>query len=704
MGLFKNNKRVSTGSSSPIPQSSELSNHDIRSQNNSIPSLSRGPPPRRAPLPRSITTDHMVPPPIQQGEIEAFASQVDDLSRCTDNAGLFELLVSDIDRNRLTQLTMILAEKGDYPAMARVMEISDKVDSLIRNQVDESHRRQRRSLRGTVDNDPTLDDFLREADELNANSSLTVAELRAKVQMFDQCFSDFQNESFEQLVVLSEKVEIMRKRLQRMNVEPVPSHTETWETFPVLQVSKEDELVHDVVDQTEALVPVLQENVVHVPGSEVDHDVPVGQEMVVEMSEESEVLKNVDEGTQAMPPQVDAPPEEWETFNMVHSPRMVVSRMTIDEAASTADAKLAMIVFTFWKTVKLKKRLHVCLNIHIRAIQRDAFKPWLNLVNNIQVARERIVHDQLKFKDRRVMRLVMATWMISSSNHAYSEALSRFQQRQTFSLWRSLTYSKLKNSDLLSNLLRAWCQHVCSRKEIINRVVTEDKIQTLGPILSAWVSETTATRNLIFSIQTSQRERAEADCFRAWHALTGAPRSGACSEDIGANTDKDREETTEWAGQSLMQRRTEKSLRRVLKEWHNECLHNQSLSPLRGLGILAGEHKDAPTSPEAWLEELPDGVEYTADDSQASIPESVEHYIIHDSPVVHSATDIRLRTEEIIAKTQIFLSQRHLRSFSPPPFMEANHFTPMKSGQQEHSSYFSWFDNKWAKEEKRWQL
>ena len=708
MGLFGTSKRNSTNSKGSDRQSSIASNREIESQNNmSQSSSSRAPPPRRIPLPRSVTTDHVTPPPIQQGEIDAFALQIEDLSRCTDNPALFEILVSDIDRNRLTQMTMILAEKGEYPTMARVMEISDALDRLIRGQVDEAHRRQRLSLRGTIDNDLSLEDFIKEADEVNKKDTMTAAELRSKIQMFDQCFSDFQNEPFDQLVALSERVEVMRKRLRGMiapqqtnNASPPPSEPgEPWESFPstVESQPRGDLNINEQQESVEVAEDALNNNEQQEPVEAVDDALVIPPPPVVEPP----LLE-----TTTTPPE---PSVVWETFGGpvitmdeagITSDLKSGQVISIEEAGITADLKLVRGSFNAWNSVKLQKKQRDLTATQARSLTRQTLTAWIELARTQLSEREHILAEHFTFKRRRQLRLVVSEWISLSDSATHTRYMETYKLSQMLPTWRVFTHRRVTMRHRLSTMFRLWSQHARSRKDLESQIHGQYTLQSLGPVLSSWLSETSKTRNMIFTLQTDTRERRLALCFRNWVELTKS-----CSV---INTDSPSERSREWIAFSFMQRRIENYLRRILSEWHQECQRNHTSSPLRGLGILATEHKDAPTSPEAWLEELPDGVDQTVDDSQASIPESVEHYIIHDSPAVHSAIDIRVRTEEIIAKAQVFLSQRHLRTFTPAPLKNVGgqHFcdSKLESACADESTYFSWFDKKWAYEQKLWHL
>jgi predicted ester cyclase len=117
-------------------------------------------------------------------------------------------------------MTMILADKGDYPTMTRVMELTEKLDRLIARRMEETHEQQRKSFFSDQPGSAkTLDELLSEADQIIARSDYTEAEkteIRYRITEFDHYFFTFQNETIEQVLMLSEKIDEMRKRFRRV--------------------------------------------------------------------------------------------------------------------------------------------------------------------------------------------------------------------------------------------------------------------------------------------------------------------------------------------------------------------------------------------------------------------------------------------------------------------------------------------------------
>lgn len=217
----------SPGTSSVVPgNDTSKGSPDSARNSSSMVSLPPPPPPRRTLVPRQKTADHVSPPPIEEGEIEMFRSQIADLGSCVGNKALFDFLISDIDRNRLTQIALILADRGEYQTMSRVVDLTESLDRLIGSRVEENHILQTR----------TFSQVLQDADEVLADETVPIDFLRAKVRDFDSQFFAYQNEPFDQVVLLTQKVDEIRKRIREVTIPPSPqgnaSLDEPWVPFP----------------------------------------------------------------------------------------------------------------------------------------------------------------------------------------------------------------------------------------------------------------------------------------------------------------------------------------------------------------------------------------------------------------------------------------------------------------------------------------
>lgn len=182
-------------------------------------------------MPRQKTAEHVSPPPIEEGEIEIFRSQISDLASCSENKTLFDFLISDIDRNRLTQIALILADRGDFAIMAQVIELTETLDRLIGTRIEENHHTDIVSL------NRTLDQVLMDADQVVQDPSISTESLRGKVKEFDAHFYSHQDAPFDKVLLLTQMIEEMRHRIREGTTSQSPDATspaldERWVAFP----------------------------------------------------------------------------------------------------------------------------------------------------------------------------------------------------------------------------------------------------------------------------------------------------------------------------------------------------------------------------------------------------------------------------------------------------------------------------------------
>ena len=238
MGLFRNKSNPGKDRNSTSSRPDSFSPQHPSSATSSRGGTNQQAPPRRGPVPRQSSSDHIAPPPIHQGEIDTVAELIADLSRCVDNPALFDILISDVDRNRLTQMTMILAERGDFPSMSRVMELTDALDRLIKQRMEETHQQQRRSLGSDESQLDSIDDAIRQVENAIQSPPASVADVRSQIFVFDHYIYEFQTAPFDKVVTLSEKIDELRKLLVSRNPPVARPETpaevveEPWVAFP----------------------------------------------------------------------------------------------------------------------------------------------------------------------------------------------------------------------------------------------------------------------------------------------------------------------------------------------------------------------------------------------------------------------------------------------------------------------------------------
>lgn len=615
--------------------------------------------PRRTQMARQITTDHISPPAIQPGEIDSLCSQVEDLSRCGDNPVVFDILLSDIDRNRLTQITMMLAERGDFPTMARVVQISDNLDRLIKDRVYFTHKRQWEAVGAGSPADYTIDDFECEIDRVISDLGLETEELREKITFFDQCFSDFQDEPFERLIRLSDKIDVIRKRISKVIfVDPADTDGlntdphEEWETFPT------------------SLSPAHAGSVnVIGPGGPVQANPAIQLNTTDEAgTSPKQLLSPTDQAQHAASPDI------------LQSTKLTQMQMDISQSEPTVsslepgcDRMIAWLTHVYLRRLRSALqhlRIYPIGSIVAERVPRRSLRlhvhAWTAAATTAQADLSRMTSIADEFCNtvigNRLLSASLAAWMTASRNQRFQRSAGVAAARKIFIQWRVITWRKVKedarSNDLSRSILRTWKAIALRSAELKLIVDARSKYRILGPVLVAWISHCNECRNKRFLSQVSHRDRISSKVLHAWL--------------------------------------------RLVQDANNTATRT-ALSPRREFGIFTGPEHEAPTSPEAWFEELPVGVPDKAEECDVSIPDSVEHYIIHDSPKISTTLSIKEVSEEIISRAQIFLSQRQLRNQLPTESRGTPVHTSHRHPQPVHeTSYSSWFERKWAMEESLW--
>jgi hypothetical protein len=713
MGIFRDKKKSATGrSASQTSSPPHRGRGEVDSAfSNQSPASESQKPPRRVPFARQATSDHISPPAIQEGEIDAFGIQVEDLGRCSENPALFDILVSDIDRNRLTQITMILADRGDYPAMARVMTIADTVDRLIREHVNNAHRQQKLSLSSNSLTDLTLEDVSREADAVYANTTLSKDDLLAKLSIFDRCFSDFQDAPFEDLIQLSEKVDRIRTRVSLQQASPIATSTisEDWETFPQPPLSpavKTTDLaggsvvplpMHNPDSVDEAPLSPAVNSTDHGEVSEVPLPLPVAEPVIID--DQKEVKLAIAIST------VEKLRDAWIS--------LIMHRMHVtcngDRFAISRDLRLMKNAFLRISCSYVgNQRFHTMESQTRSAVidrcSRAAFKTWRSRfsseVESLQIL-EVVGQDFAKQIAVRRLKQSIRDWRLEAKSLFCSRYFEFGRVVRMFEDWDAMTRALLRRRRVEKmntiSVLRAWQDETRGSRQTGAAVDEMFRLRILGPSFESWLKFTSEKRNILFSLEVTQRERLMHNILSSW------------LENARANIELERDLDI---------------VRAVLAAWREAVTDGENpVSPLHNLGTLSSDIQEVPTTPEAWLEEVPEGESGIGDISHGSLPDSVEHYIIHDSPEIprifvddtplvpnvlspELVKQIKSETEDLIVKAQIFLSQRNL-SLSPQPLatQPVNRISTAPNLQVSgDESYYQWFERKWQEEEERWRL
>jgi hypothetical protein len=263
---------------------------------------------------------------------------------------------------------------------------------------------------------------------------------------------------------------------------------------------------------------------------------------------------------------------------------------------------------------------------------------------------------------KRLLLDSLAAWVLGFKARRSGRLHGGATVRRIFNHWRAFTWRRFmlesRSKDISRSVLGAWNAITLRSAEVKLKVDAGFKYRILGPALFAWISYCNECRNKRFLWEINKRYRISTEVLHAWS--------------------------------------------RLLHEANNNASIS-SMSPSRQFGILIGPEHCPPTSPEAWLEELPAGLPDKAEECGASIPDSVEHYIIHDSPKVLATASVKTISTDVISEAQVFLSQRRLRNQLPFESLETPRPTYIHPSHPLHQdSYSSWFERKWATEESLW--
>jgi hypothetical protein len=722
MRIFQKNKSRSSPASNPGSNpnrpserhTQEKSDDDHRIQNQSSSAASRRIPPQR-----QVTIDQVTAPVIRDDEIDGFASQVGDLSQCVDNPALFELILSDLDRNRLTQMTMLLAERGDYPTMARVMEISDKLDTLICNQINESHKKQRLSLLSRPSEDLTIEDLFREADEINRDQNLQVAQLRGKVLLFDQSLSEFQDEPFEKLIQLSEKVELMRQRIHYLMANPPhePQISGSTTQEPSVSFPSGDGLADTSV------LPTFSESVgvagsVSVPFDNtrefrrtdelIQSDRQFGPiEVVVQVTDEkSASSQNSNDSNSPLSRGGDHKRQALDPLAIERSSEDGVSELQVAQNSCRDVRLMEPVLDNYQKLMETEPIDHDLTRVE-------------QSIDGLSLERH------LWYRDIRKKRELFTAWMMVRSAPSDNLGLEIKLIRRNMLAWAMLTRQRRQERRFLLCSIKEWARVSRESKLTLENIHATYFSRSVGPVFCAWSVHALETRNKVFAERMILSERTMRLNFGAWRGLVnsgcmGGAASVTCRRLELSNCCQSGSEEPDAITSAESARPISESagvLRSTFNKWisltklaQSVRKYGETISPLREFGIFATQHEHVPTSPEAWLEEVPQGVR-EVHESEPSLPDSVEYYVIHDSPNIQSSVDILKTTEAIIAKAQVFLSKRRLNAeLKALGDIQSNEIprTCRKDGAVSDvltsNLYFTWFEEKWSKERILWYI
>lgn len=756
MGIFKRRDAQSGRSQTPPVQSdSQTSLPAVSSAASS--STVQAPPPRRVPIPRQVTVDHFPPPPIQSDEIEVFAAQIGDLDHCIDNSSLFDVLIGDIDRNRLTQMTMILADIGDYPTMTRVMELTEKLDRLIARRMEETHEQQRKSFFSDQPGSAkTLDELLSEADQIIARSDYTEAEkteIRSRIAEFDHYFFTFQNETIEQVLMLSEKIDEMRKRFRRVQSGSVASSGSR--TPPAQPVIPDEPYEPWVLFAAE---PVHVPDTLDKPANlmiDASPTVGEGRNRTPEMSMEDFPLTPT-EVTRYVPPEVFAVssatvgsrftesgsqdgmdiPDMTAFSSLISGPREPTfpdgdtdgDLQSVGEGPTLPARPRSSFIQSsnFHPTLR---SMSAFMEDHNIAIEADAMADRLNdrLAGNVLLQWRSIMHCAQHEADGltrdialRFTRRCIDEWRIHAKVNPYFTRKFQAAALHTLRVWKSRTLFALR----------------------IGSEVDASAIRKLaGPVVAGWSGYTIEVRNRVFSFEKTREDNSVRRCRREWlraekdekerlkihrqymlsiAVLRAWKQQIDCNKEIQMTRGQLEARITflnqatyfrAWRRRASMLGRVRMIRMRMNSQLFDQTIKGwyQQVSQGKASRLRVSALRKADENYREWKSDQVNRRNMEAS-KRLPLSPSTEYYFIHDEPTSpfakETVVDINKATEEIIIQTQTFLSQRTLIVLSPARTFSAPFQWPKVHPQNTDRSddYFVTFEKKWALEEAKWRL
>ena len=795
MGLFGKKRRPSVESLSQNVASEPPLGSVVVSTATETTTSTRPTSLRKPPIRPQATFERVVPPPVNPNEVSILREQILDLERAFTDRDLFDFLLADIDRNRLTQIVTLFADMGRYVEMQSAMELAEKLDDLIRRRLDETHEQQRRTLvvsQSEIDVD--IRSIISEAESTDI-SALSEIEIHNRIGYFEFHFYRFQDCDLALLLRLSECIEAFRKALRdiesRASIDTVtpsetnqplptqlvtsevavqsnqslpaeneasPADDEAWETFtPVLEpvtdppVVNNDcsciygplepprETTHQAVSQT--LEPLAEENI-----QESTSDQNIGAQTATAQDIATDTWEQFNEIVPPESPPVDA----LSNFNHIidacpiSSPSCDSSE-SMDAMALRISSRriIRMKTRALLQWLELERenrnRLRIAQQLHDDRIRR-VLRMWNSLSHTVRTSREQtekalknsvlqtLQHNRMAVfeKSKRMIRLynmqlakaAFRAWVDQSRASARLESLCVRNRdfgssRAVTCAWRALirdneerVYSHIliREAAMKRTVVTTWRFHVDS----LAAKAADFHTKSLLRNFSRLVRERRKWKDAVSTLQTKLARVRTVSTFNQWRQVH-----------------KRRRRVTESILKicSTKFRNNFQFLKENCPVCPSPAQRVQAIGSLvDAITVAALREKRAVVDlllDPALVSTTPRGRQMDLFSPSMHKSPIVQYYSISDPeekrqetpPSVGPIDDLKQTTNEIIVKTQIFLSQRRLKSVSPQPIespANLDHSRRITDWLENHKrssdNYFTDFERKWAIEEQKWHL
>jgi dihydroneopterin aldolase len=669
------------------------------------------------------THETLPPPPIQPSEISNITTQIADLEHCFENKELFDFLISDVDRNRLVQISQILAESGAYAEMQRVTESREKLDGLIARRMQEQHDRNRT---GT-----SLEEILRAAMEIDPETE-SIQGLRSKIEYLDYNFFAFEKDDFDTLLQLSERTDILRAVLKNRESQPDPIPAQaplsvTIESLPIgLQEDVPSPVIPEVSPRTD--ISPVGARIEPTPGDTP----PDGDSSPVPSSSDLQAPNSPETNTTAI----------YAPIVVEEIPSPAVSGMFSDGHTSGSAVEVFRIFSSAGSGVAIDE---------IVDNMDDFSSDWAELVVGCDIHPQSPVHHKVAevvaFTRVWSLRRALRGWWSYDcerrriAEHTHRTSVSKLQS--VFRSWRLLVLAQShRRTVLASSSLRAWRSRTVMLSQVETRLQDQGIREISGPVFKAWEATVRARADRIFLSELTRREVIRTRVFRSWFELsqtTGAEhfQTQLCQrvikslkhlvDEVRLCRSKSDELSqvvnyrvaqyafTKWvhryrlraAIDTLRRNRMRRMANHVLRDWHTASqVHSTT-----GSDMLI-DASPPPESVVAFDDDIPVHLllSPTRATSARYLPTDSDNPITVVEEVAGiSLEDLKKSTQELIVQAQVFLSRRTPipgefgidRSLvaSKRPLVH-----PQERVSQDCTDYFATFNQRWKIESDRWVL
>ena len=756
MGLFGKNRRSSTAAVDNNPREAPTLNSTAVSTMTASTSSTRDSSMRKPPVRPQPTLERIAAPPVQANEISLLRDQVLDLERSFNDKDLFDFLLADIDRNRLTQIVTMFADSGQYVDMQGAMELAETLDRLIRRRLDETHQQQRRTwIESPPAQEPDIGQIITEAETTDI-STLSVTDLQNRISYFDFHFYRFQDGDFVLLLKLSERIESFRKALRELESR---GSLQTVTPEDSSQSNENRVLMEPIVRLTE------ESSVLSQPAQDLPQDDEVWETFTPPPAPVPTIEPTVCSAIYGPIETVSTPPEHpsipissvemgtdsWERFHNDSSSTQVDGLQTTDHSATVEVYRISSSFQQSNTRDDFSDDQEMAFQeLKIQRMKKSAFRAW-SLIKHQRDARSKLSHDQSVIR----LRSTFGIWSRLSREQQARKAAERASardevfrnnlsvrrikaMRSCFDSWfgclresRDLqrTRIRLQQSSIVKEVFDGWRSLCSSREESLSSHLQVRHTMLKRAILTAWVTGMRSSCDMVDNFYLRS----------AFRVLIGRVNEAKRAEEQASLVRRGIERNlieSIFVGWKELRLKRHASIDRMLnvcafrvRESFNSFVQNSSMlhkpqvienmdTIARVVSVVLLREK------RAAFDDLSQPLVATPrkrfEIVSTSIHKSpiVQYYSISDPeeapqgtpPPIGPIEELKQTTNDIIVKAQVFLSQRRLRSPSPITESPTNldHSRKVVEWLDNHKrssdKYFTDFERKWAIEEQKWHL